>query len=173
MGGTWQSSAKVGHADPVTAQHFALVPSVPRKGFASLSRTRRRQLSQIWFEREQTANASSLMNCGDNWSALSHWVGTLFPDRVGLALLMTDAQGSWGRIRSAASGDAHLHSPLSPQTTAPLSGCRPEVVTKGLECYAEVLSSSAFPWSALMEAELESCLCQWADEVIAEQAADG
>ncbi|KAK2076440.1 hypothetical protein QBZ16_000965 [Prototheca wickerhamii] len=49
----------------------------------------------------------------------------------------------------------------------------PEVVTKGLEYYAEVLSSSAFPWSALMEAELESCLCQWADEVIAEQAADG
>lgn len=157
----------------MTAQNVALVPSVPRKGFASLSRTRRRQLSQIWFEREQTANASSLMNCGDNWSALLVWGGSLFPDRVGLAFLMTDVQNYLGWIRSAAAGDAHLQSPARPLKVAPLSGCRPEVVTKGLECYAEVLSSSAFPWSALMEAELESCLCQWADEVIAQQAADG
>lgn len=43
-------------------------------------------------------------------------------------------------------------------------GDRSDVLIKAMESYWEVLSSPEHSWSSLLDAELESCLCQWAEE---------
>lgn len=59
-----------------------------------------------------------------------------------------------------------------PRIPCPLArhGRRADVLSKALECYWEVLSSPALPWSGLMEVEVEELLCTLAEERMASQA---